>query len=176
MERTTIITFLGASLVFLFAAYLKSAKRVKIKGVYYGALELSDRGTIPAPVIDLSEFVEMFDWLTASERFIEMGDGGALARLLRSRVQQGDKTLRRAADGIEAVSMGLVLVRPLETMRASAENGLLIAKFWDQLTQLRNDLDHAGMRLAAMAAKTIQKKMDGVCNDLENLIKPLLGR
>ena len=114
-------------LVFLFAAYLKSAKGVKIKGIYYGALELSKRGTIPAPVIDLSEFVEMLDWLTASERFIEMGDGGALARLLRSKVQRGDKTLGMAAKGIEEVASGLVLARPLETMRASALLGKRLA-------------------------------------------------
>ena len=291
-------------LVFLFAAYLKSAKRVKIKGVYYGALELSKQGAIPAPVIDLSEFVEMFDWLTASERFIEMGDGGALARLLRSRVQRGDKTLRKAADGIEAVSSGLVLARPLETMEASAvlgkllaeaseeiglrakpfallqeqvanaygqfaapasmdegavsfsqkigltleqqlmminwyrekgqiiqavelarewcvsvfvryfelgnereaieqalgtvayiaqgksptrsnewvpliqamENGRSIAAFWNRLTSLRNDVAHAGMRSNAMKAKNIQGKMDRICEDLEQIIKPILGR
>jgi CRISPR-associated DxTHG motif protein len=119
-------------LVFLFAAYLKSAKQVKIKGVYYGALELSNRGAIPAPVIDLSEFVEMFDWLTASERFIEMGDGGALARLLRSRVQ-GDETLRKAADGIEAVSSGLVLARPLETMKAAAVLGKLLTEASEEI-------------------------------------------
>ena len=112
-------------LVFLFAAYLKSAKGVKIKGIYYGALELTKDNL--TPVIDLSEFVEMLDWLTASERFIEMGDGGALARLLRSKVRRGDKTLRKAADEIEAVSSGLVLARPLETMKASAKLGQLLA-------------------------------------------------
>ena len=73
-------------LVFLFAAYLKSAKGVKIRGIYYGALELSKDNV--TPVINLSEFVEMLDWLGASERFIEMGDGSALAELLKSRVER----------------------------------------------------------------------------------------
>ena len=106
-------------LVFLFAAYLKSAKRVKIQGIYYGALELSKANV--TPVIDLSEFVEMLDWLGASERFIEMGDGSALAGLLKSRVERSGEALNQVAASIEAISLALVLARPLEAIEASGQ-------------------------------------------------------
>lgn len=107
-------------LTFLFAAYLKTAKDVKIEAIYYGALELGK----PAPVIDLSEFVVMLDWLTATNRFIETGDGYPLANLLRAaqlphpphmihKDQERDldthnRSLRQTASDIEDVSHALL--------------------------------------------------------------------
>jgi CRISPR-associated DxTHG motif protein len=66
-------------LVFLAAAYLKEARDVEIDKIYYGAYELGQ----PAPVIDLSEFVTLLDWLTATNQFIYTGNGQYLAALLR---------------------------------------------------------------------------------------------
>jgi CRISPR-associated DxTHG motif protein len=66
-------------LIFLAAAYLKEACDVTIEAIYYGAYELGQ----PAPVIDLSEFVTLLDWLTATNQFIYTGDGHYLAGLLR---------------------------------------------------------------------------------------------
>ncbi|MEH2317191.1 TIGR02221 family CRISPR-associated protein [Nostoc sp.] len=76
-------------LVFLFAAYLKAAKNVTIDAIYYGAWELGNSNNGIAPVIDLSEFIVMLDWLTATERFVEIGDGQALANLLKSAIPSG---------------------------------------------------------------------------------------
>lgn len=118
-------------LVFLFAAYLKSAKRVTIAAIYYGALELAK----PAPVIDLSEFVSILDWLTATDRFVHMGDGRALAELLRAGMPPGAQMrddldaramgnhLRVASEAIGQVSLALWLTRPLEAMQAAARLG-----------------------------------------------------
>jgi len=118
-------------LVFLFAAYLKSAKRVTIAAIYYGALELGK----PAPVIDLSEFVSILDWLTATDRFVHMGDGRALAELLKAGMPPGPQMrddldaramgnhLRAASEAIGQVSLALWLTRPLEAMQAAARLG-----------------------------------------------------
>lgn len=49
-------------LVFLYAAFLKSAREVTIESLLYGAYELGDpEQGIPAPVIDLPEFIELLD-------------------------------------------------------------------------------------------------------------------
>ncbi len=70
-------------LTFLAAAYLRSVRNeVTIEAIFYGAYELGQNGQ-PAPVIDLSEFVSLLDWLTAAERFTQTGDGRPLANLLR---------------------------------------------------------------------------------------------
>ena len=109
-------------LVFLFAAYLKSAKNVKIAAVYYGAFELGGPDK-PAPVIDLSSFVGMFDWLTAAERFTRYGDSQDLAALLRraGRETPARQPLSDAADTLDRLSQALQLIRPGDAMAYSAQ-------------------------------------------------------
>ena len=73
-------------LVFLAAAFLKSAKQVSIKRIYYGAFELrkgSQENPGPAPIIDLSELITLLDWLNASEQFMKFGNASQLAARLR---------------------------------------------------------------------------------------------
>ncbi|MBW4615245.1 MAG: TIGR02221 family CRISPR-associated protein [Desmonostoc vinosum HA7617-LM4] len=121
-------------LVFLFAAYLKAAKEVKIEAIYYGAWELGNaRDSIPAPVINLSEFVGMLDWLTATERFVEIGDGQALANLIKNAIPSGNELrdnpssrplrnhLKKAAETIESISLALNITRPIETMQSATQ-------------------------------------------------------
>jgi len=121
-------------LVFLAAAYVKAAKNVTIEAIYYGALELGQ----PAPIIDLSEFVALLDWLAAADRFTQIGDGRPLAGLLRDRMPPGlamrddldaralGHDLKLAASAIEQVSRALSITRPLETMEAAARLGLAL--------------------------------------------------
>ncbi len=119
-------------LIFLFAAYLKAAKNVTIDAIYYGALELGNSKIgLPAPVIDLSEFVSMIDWLTATERFVEIGDGQALANLLKTAIPSSAELrnnpasrplksqLEKTAKSIETISLALNLTRPIETMQSA---------------------------------------------------------
>lgn len=117
-------------LVFLFAAYLKAAKNVQIKAIYYGALELGSGGprpapasqsdqkteippspVKPAPVIDLSEFVSMIDWIMATNQFIKLGDGQELAELMKSQTD--------LSNAIRDTSLALSLSRPLSTMTSA---------------------------------------------------------
>jgi len=102
-------------LVFLFAAYLKTAKSVNIRAVYYGALELQNKELgKPAPVINLSEFVSMLDWITATDRFIDLGLGNRLSELICG-------TLPEVARAIDDTSLALQLSRPLGTMEAAGK-------------------------------------------------------
>jgi CRISPR-associated DxTHG motif protein len=118
-------------LVFLFAAYLKKAKNVSIQAIYYGAFELArDNGGV-APVIDLSSFVGMLDWLTATDRFTATGDGQLLAGLIRDEMASATEMsavpdekrmgghLERSADAIENISLALALTRPDEVIKAA---------------------------------------------------------
>ncbi len=110
-------------LVFLFAAYLKTAKHVTIEAIYYGALELGDPLTNkPAPVIDMSPFVGMLDWLTAAERFVRFGDSQDLASLLRrAEGSAPDTPLGGVAESLEKLSQSLRLIRPADAMETSAQ-------------------------------------------------------
>ena len=118
-------------LVFLAAAFLKSAKHVSIKAIYYGAFELrkgSKETPGPAPIIDLSEFVTLLDWLNASEQFRRFGNASQLVERLRKAGPESD--LDKAATALEKVSRSLRLILPDQAMEASHElkNALMNAK------------------------------------------------
>lgn len=127
-------------LSFLAAAYLRSIKRVTLEAVLYGALEAGDKTIRPAraPVFDLSRFVSLLDWLTASDRFIRFGDARDLAEILRDseatpvhlaaasgdpQAQHMARILRRSAAEMEKVALPLRLARSVETMDAATNLG-----------------------------------------------------
>jgi len=123
-------------LVFLFAAYLKAAKNVTIDAIYYGALELGNFKTgLPAPVIDLSEFVGMLDWITATDQFIQTGDAQRLAKLLNPDSRASNIT-KKAATTLSEVSLATLLCQPLQLANKaqSLESDLLKAQEQLQLT------------------------------------------
>lgn len=121
-------------LIFLAAAFLKVAKQVQIEKVLYGAWELrrdASGNPRPAPVIELSEFVNLLDWMIATDHFVRLGNGRALATLLREAkpshtLQQSDpgvkaqaKSISRAATALEKVSRALRLILPDQAMEQS---------------------------------------------------------
>jgi hypothetical protein len=102
---------------------------VTIAAVYYGAFEMKKDGV--TPVLDLTEFVTLLDWITATNRFVETGDGRPLALLLQDEMPPGLQmganlearalglNLRLAASAIEHISLALRTARPIEAMDAS---------------------------------------------------------
>jgi CRISPR-associated DxTHG motif protein len=119
-------------LAFLAVAYLQAAKRVNVQRVLYGAYEARGESN-RSPVFDLTPFVSLLNWIAGTERFIETGDGQALADLLRAGMPPGiqmrddltaralGRQLKSAADAIASVSLALRVTRPIETMQAAAQ-------------------------------------------------------
>lgn len=119
-------------LAFLAVAYLQAAKKVRVERVLYGAFEARDENN-HSPVFDLTPFVTLLDWLTATNRFVETGDGQALANLLRAGMPPGiqmrddmtaralGQNLKTAADAIQSVSLALRVTRPIEAMQSAAQ-------------------------------------------------------
>ncbi len=124
-------------LSFLAAAYLRVVKNIHLEAVLYGNFEARDQSVTPnrAPVIDLTRFVSLLDWMVAADRFVRFGDARDLAEILRDRqatpvhlaaaagdrqAQQMAGALRGAAAAMERVALPLRLTRPVETMEAAA--------------------------------------------------------
>ncbi len=119
-------------LVFLAAAFLRTARSIEVAGVLYGAYEARDANN-RSPVFDLTPFISLLDWLTATNRFVETGDGQALADLLRKGMPSGQqmghdleartlgRNLSSASEAIRSISLALRLSRPLETMQSAAQ-------------------------------------------------------
>jgi CRISPR-associated DxTHG motif protein len=103
-------------LAFLFAAYLKSAKEVTIRSILYGALDLQKENNGVAPVLDLSRFASMLDWINATDQFVQTGNANRLADLL-GRV----KEQKRAAETLRTVSQAAFLCQPVSLMKSSTD-------------------------------------------------------
>jgi len=122
-------------LSFLASAYLRVVKKIHLEAVLYGNFEARDKSVTPnrAPVIDMTRFVDLLDWLVAADRFVRFGDAHDLAEQLRSvrpsyQQQQTDKALQadairlaQAARALDDVSLALRLIRPAEAMDASSK-------------------------------------------------------
>jgi len=106
-------------LAFMFAAYLKTARQVKIKAVLYGALEMS-RETGEAPVLDLTEFISMLDWITATEQFVQTGDARRLSGLLEEHAN-GKESSKTAAQTLRDVSRAAFLCQPFSLMDSASQ-------------------------------------------------------
>ena len=119
----------------LAVAYLRQVKEIDLRAILYGNYEARDQSVEPnrTPVIDLSGFVSLFDWMTSADRFTRFGDAGDLAERLRKvrpswQEQRADPAKRKeakrlsfAARSLDDVSMALRLIRPSEAMDASSE-------------------------------------------------------
>jgi len=120
-------------LSFLAAAYLRVVEEIELVAVLYGNFEARDQSVTPnrAPVIDLTPFVGLLDWMVAADRFVRFGDAHDLAERLRAskpdyRQQQHDpgqrriaKTLSDTAKALDSVSSALRLIRPNDAIIAS---------------------------------------------------------
>jgi CRISPR-associated DxTHG motif protein len=100
-------------------AYLKQVKGVKVQHVVYGVYE---RDNPMAPILDLTPFSDLLDWLAAAKMFITTGDSSELGRLIqevqndayRNRGAYGEnlpRALKNFGMALEEVSNDLLLAR-----------------------------------------------------------------
>ena len=63
------------------ALYLRRVKNIEVRGLYYGALEMTDGGV--TPVMNLRGLLDIADWVGAIQSFDKDGDYGVFAPLIR---------------------------------------------------------------------------------------------
>ena len=117
------------------AAYLSRVRRVKIAGIYYGAAEMAD-----CPVLELSGFLDVLEWVQALAAYDASGNLGQFAEPLRRAGLDDDASRRlrqaafdernqnqeKAANGIEVIQRRMQeLQAPIfELVRAEIEERL----------------------------------------------------
>lgn len=135
-------------LSFLAASYLRVAKNVNIKGIFYGAFEAripqppSDKPfqsnpTDKSPVFDLTPFLDLLSWTTATEQFIKTGNAESISDLIGRFGQTPTTKLDSLAESINKIAVGLNTLRPLYVMEESAK---LKSKIKDAETEIKNSL------------------------------------
>ncbi len=108
-------------LTFLAAAYLRTARQIKVHKIIYGAFEAKDTAN-RTPVFDLTPFVGLLDWLTATNQFIYTGDARYLAHLLtKEGAARRSNALKKAGEQLQGLSLAMMLCRPLEVMEEAGK-------------------------------------------------------
>lgn len=108
-------------LTFLAAAYLRTARQVKVHKIIYGAFDAKDAEN-HSPVFDLTPFVSLLDWLTATNQFIYTGDARYLAHLLtKEGAARRSNALKKAGEQLRSLSLAMMLCRPLEVMEEAGK-------------------------------------------------------
>jgi CRISPR-associated DxTHG motif protein len=107
-------------LAFLAVAYLRIARNVHVERVLYGAWEARTQPDNRSPVYDLTPFVGLLDWITATDQFVQTGNARQLAGLLNPQGQKGGAAAR-ASRTLSSVSMAAFLCQPFELMRSARE-------------------------------------------------------
>ncbi len=111
-------------IVFAVAAYLRRTKDVTIERIVYGAYEARDESN-RAPIFDLTPLLDLLDWLSGAEFFLQRSDATLLAERLRSVQRQAWKSrtgedlprlLQSIANKLQLFSQALHLSRPREVM------------------------------------------------------------
>ncbi|MBX7223833.1 MAG: TIGR02221 family CRISPR-associated protein [Blastocatellia bacterium] len=111
-------------LSFLAASYLRVAKNIKLEGVFYGAWEARQNDV--SPVFDLTPFMSLLDWTTATDTFNKTGNAFSLSSLLAARHKEiwtaeaisenrvKPKGLKPMAETLKQLSQALALPRTKE--------------------------------------------------------------
>lgn len=102
-------------LSFLIIAFLRETKNIKLKAIVYGAFEAQNRATKETPVFELTPFVELLDWMSATKQFKKSGDADFLVNLLTK------KGFNALANKIDSISDGLKLLRPSQVMEGASQ-------------------------------------------------------
>lgn len=118
-------------LSFLAASFLRVAKDVRIKGIYYGAWEARkppppadnpfySNPTDKSPVFNLTPFLNLLEWTTATDQFVKTGNAESLSKLIHQTDTKGETTLQELSKSINKIAVGLNTLRPLSVMEESA--------------------------------------------------------
>jgi CRISPR-associated Csx2 family protein len=120
------------------ARFLARLKRVKVDGIYYGALEMTNHEMEETPVIQLKGLLDMLDWVDALAIYDKDGDYAAFADLY-ARIDKPDiaKHLQQAAFFEQSNQVGQAR-RHLDRVRASfsaTEDSPMLALFQPELKE-----------------------------------------
>lgn len=110
-------------LSFLATSYIRVVRQATVSRMIYGAFDATEQGK--TPVFDLTPFIRLLDWTTATDAFIKSGRGSELAKLIQQTAAQSttSQATRSPLDAIAKklgdFSAALYTVRPNEVMQTT---------------------------------------------------------
>ncbi|MBP2132408.1 CRISPR-associated Csx2 family protein [Methanomicrobium sp. W14] len=113
---------------YLIASYLRSTGKVEIEKVLYGTYQ---KGVKSSPILDLTLFVSISDWIAGAYSFTESLDAGKISGLIQeinknvhlemANPNEGPKKLQKWSDNLNKFTIAVRLSRPADSLeRANA--------------------------------------------------------
>jgi hypothetical protein len=101
------------------ACYLREVRQVEVAHILYGAYELTDRATNVTPIVEVTPFLQMIEWVTAARILATSGDARPLAKLLQEKAPgvyapTHGEDLSRLGSALAHLSEALAVNRPVE--------------------------------------------------------------
>lgn len=108
------------------ACYVRETKKIDVARILYGAYELRNVQTAVTPVVDITPFLEMIDWVTATRFLSVSGDTQPLAQLLTMKssgdtVHKHGDALAQLGRYLKSTSVALAVNRPIEATKDAAK-------------------------------------------------------
>lgn len=112
-------------------SYIRASKNIKINKIVYGAFEAKDQEKDITPIYDLTQFVEIQDWIVGTKFFLDTANAKLLSEMLsetqnkfwRKRenyyLSNLPKALGKISSLLNKFSCAIWLAQPLETMEVS---------------------------------------------------------
>ena len=119
-------------LALLAAAFVRVVRNATVERIVYGAFEAQQDGI--TPIFDLTPFVDLFAWTTATDAFIKYGRADDLTPLVRAAASGGTARTRLSgaadllalADRLGTLTKALQSARPAEVMQTADGLGALV--------------------------------------------------
>ncbi len=124
-------------LALLAASFLRTVREATVERMIYGAFEARENNV--SPIFDLTPFIALLDWTTATEAFLRYGRADDLAEQVRNSVHSVPSAPAnndsRIADQLATLTRALQTVRTAEVMESADRLDQL-------LQQRRNDTEN----------------------------------
>lgn len=101
-------------LAFLAASYIRVARKATVERMVYGAFDASVDGK--TPVFDLTPFIKLLDWTTATSAFLKYGRGEDLMKLIQEPTSAPTRSPSSLAEQLKTLTAALQTSRPIEVM------------------------------------------------------------
>lgn len=75
-----------------------SPKRIEIKGIYYGMIDARYEFNDIAPIVELSDILNVNDWISGAYSFMQFGNAYKIASLIPAQYKNVSDTLREFSD------------------------------------------------------------------------------
>lgn len=125
-------------------SYSRVLKNVKLGGIYYGAFEVKDANTGITPIFDMTRYMNILDWTTASEFMIKYGNASMIKDVYDEEKRSCSLEMKKSLGKLEKpINLLEKFTKCIQTSRGKINNNenSSIHKAYSRFTERFNEID-----------------------------------